>query len=200
MRSRVELFEDIRRDQRREDLSIRELASRHGVHRRTVRQALAAAVPPPRAVYPSRPCPAMGQWWALVDGWLVGDQDVPRKQRHTARRVWQRLVAEHQACVSEVTVSRYVRRRRVELGIVDREVFVPQVHEPGAEAEVDFGELQVNLAGALVKCWMFVMRLSSSGRAFHIAYGTQAQEAFLEGHVKAFEYFGGVPGRIRYDN
>jgi len=142
----------------------------------------------------------MGQWWALVDGWLVGDQDVPRKQRHTARRVWQRLVAEHQACVSEVTVSRYVRRRRVELGIVDREVFVPQVHEPGAEAEVDFGELQVNLAGALVKCWMFVMRLSSSGRAFHIAYGTQAQEAFLEGHVKAFEYFGGVPGRIRYDN
>ncbi len=153
VRSRVELFEDIRRDQRREDLSIRELASRHGVHRRTVRQALTAAVPPPRAVYPSRSCPAMGQWWALVDGWLVGDQDVPRKQRHTARRVWQRLVAEHQACVSEVTVSRHVRRRRVELGIVDREVFDPQVHEPGAEAEVDFGELQVNLGGGqLVKC------------------------------------------------
>ena len=200
VRSRVELFEDIRRDERLEGLSIRELSSRHGVHRRTVRQALAAAVPPPRAAYPSRSCPVMDPWRGLVDGWLVADQDVPRKQRHTARRVWQRLVAEHQAPVSEVTVSRYVRRRRVELGIVDREVFVPQVHEPGAEAEVDFGELYVNRDGQPVKCWMFVMRLSASGKAFHVVYGTQAQEAFLEGHVQAFEYFGGVPGRVRYDN
>ena len=142
----------------------------------------------------------MDPWRELVDGWLVGDQDVPPKQRHTARRVWQRLVAEHQASVSEVTVSRYVRRRRVELGIVDREVFVPQVHPLGAEGEVDFGELYVSVDGQPVKCWMFVMRLSASGRAFHVVYGTQAQEAFLEGHVRAFEHFGGVPGRVRYDN
>jgi len=196
----VELFEEIRRDRRREGLSIRELSGRHRVHRRTVRQALVSAVPPPRVTYPVRQFPAIGPWRELIDRWLVADQEVPRKQRHTARRVWQRLVAEHQATVSEVTVSRYVRRRRVELGIVDREVFVPQVHEPGAEAEVDFGELYVNLDGQAVKCWMFVMRLSSSGKAFHVAYGTQAQEAFLEGHVKAFKYFGGVPGRVRYDN
>jgi transposase len=114
--------------------------------------------------------------------------------------VWQRLVAEHHAAVAEVTVSRYVRRRRVELGIVDREVFIPQVHQPGAEGEVDFGELYVSVDGQPVKCWMFVMRLSASGKAFHVVYGTQAQEAFLEGHVKAFEHFGGVPGRVRYDN
>ena len=139
-------------------------------------------------------------WRELIDGWLVEDQNVPRKQRHTARRVWQRLVAEQHAVVSEVTVSRYVGRRRVELGIVDREVFVPQVHPLGAEAEVDFGELSVSVDGQQVKCWMFVMRLSASGRAFHIVYGTQAQEAFLEGHVKAFHHFGGVPGRVRYDN
>jgi transposase len=200
VRSRVELFEEIRRDQRREGLSIRELASRHGVHRRSVRQALTAAVPPPRAVYPARACPAIDPWREVIDGWLLADLDVPRKQRHTARRVWQRLVAEHQARVAEVTVSRYVRRRRIELGIVDREVFVPQVHEPGAEAEVDFGELYVTVDGQPVKCWMFVMRLSASGKAFHVVYGTQAQEAFLEGHVRAFEYFGGVPGRVRYDN
>src|SRR5690349_3907835 len=77
---------------------------------------------------------------------------------------------------------------------------VPQSHEPGAEAEVDFGEFHAQVAGVLLKLWMFVMRLSCSGRAFHVAFATQAQEAFLEGHVLAFEYFGAVPGRVRYDN
>ena len=200
MRSRVELFEKIRRDRRLDDLSIRELADRHGVHRRTVRQALAAAVPPPRRVYPVRPRPAIDPWVTVIDAWLIADKDAPRKQRHTARRVWQRLVAEHQATLSEVTVSRYVARRRFELGLLTREVSVPQTHLAGAEAEVDFGEFYSTIAGVVVKCWMFVMRLSHSGKAFHIAFGTQAQEAFLEGHVLAFEYFGGVPGRIRYDN
>jgi len=93
-----------------------------------------------------------------------------------------------------------VARRRVELDLVHTEVFIPQTHEPGAEAEVDFGEFYITIAGALVKVWMFVMRLSHCGRAFHVAFGTQAQEAFLEGHVLAFQHFGGVPGRIRYDN
>lgn len=198
--SRVELFEQIRRDRRLEEMSIRELAVRHGVHRRTVRQALASAVPPPRQVYPTRARPAIDPWRELIDAWLIADQQAPKKQRHTARRVWQRLVAEHGAVVSEVTVSRYVGLRRVELGIMDREVFIAQEHPPGAEAEVDFGEFEILLAGGVVKVWMFVMRLSCSGKAFHVAYGNQAQETFLTGHVAAFEHFGGVPGRIRYDN
>jgi transposase len=80
------------------------------------------------------------------------------------------------------------------------EVAVPQTHAPGAEAEVDFEEFRAHLAGSLIKLWMFVMRLSHSGRAFHVAFTTQAQEAFLEGHVRAFAHFGAVPGRIRYDN
>jgi transposase len=200
MRSRVELFEKIRRDRRLDEVSIRELADRHGVHRRTVRQALAAAVPPPRRVYPARPRPAIDEWATVIDAWLMADEDAPRKQRHTARRVWQRLVAEHQATCSEVTVSRYVARRRVELGLETREVSIPQTHLAGAEAEADFGEFYATIAGLVVKCWMFVMRLSHSGKAFHVAFATQAQEAFLEGHVLAFEYFGGVPARIRYDN
>jgi transposase len=200
MRSRVELFEQIRRHRRLEDLSIRELADRHGTHRRTVRQALEDAVPPPRKVYPERPRPAIEEWVAVIDAWLIADKDAPRKQRHTARRIWQRLVAEHQATCSEVTVSRHVARRRVELGLLQREVSIPQTHEAGAEAEVDFGEFYATIAGLVVKCWMFVMRLSHSGKAFHVAFATQAQEAFLEGHVLAFAYFGGVPGRIRYDN
>jgi transposase len=199
-RSRVELFEQIRRDWRAGGSSIRELAVRHRVHRRTVRQALASAVPPPRKAYSRRPLPAIGPYTAVIDEWLLADRDVPRKQRHTARRVWQRLVAEHGASVAEVTVSRYVARRRAELGFDKAEVTVPQAHEPGAEAEVDFGEFHAQVAGVLLKLWMFVMRLSCSGRAFHVAFATQAQEAFLEGHVLAFEYFGAAPARVRYDN
>jgi transposase len=200
VRSRVELFEQIRRDRRREELSIRELAERHGVHRRTVRQALASAVPPSRKTYPPRRRPAIDPFAAVIDGWLLDDRDAPKKQRHTARRVWQRLVAEHGATLSEVTVSRYVARRRVELGLVHREVSIPQTHPAGAEAEVDFGEFYATVAGAWTKLWMFVMRLSHSGRAFHVAFGTQAQEAFLEGHVLAFAHFDGIPGQVRYDN
>jgi transposase len=151
-------------------------------------------------VYPPRPRPAIGPYAGVIDEWLLADREVPRKQRHTARRVWQRLVAEHGASVAEVTVSRYVARRRAELGLDKVQVTVPQAHAPGAEAEVDFGEFHAQVAGALLKLWMFVMRLSCSGRAFHAAFATQAQEAFLEGHVLAFEYFGAVPGRVRYDN
>ena len=199
-RSRVELFEQIRKDSRVEGSSIRELADRHQVHRRTVRQALASAVPPPRKAYPQRPRPARDSYAAVIDGWLLANRLVPRKQRHTARRVWQRLVAEHGAVVSEVTVSRYVARRRGELGLDRAEVAVPQAHLPGAEAEVDFGEFHASIGGTLLKLWLFVLRLSCSGRAFHVAFATQAQEAFLEGHVLAFEHFGAVPARIRYDN
>jgi hypothetical protein len=116
-RSRVELFEQIRRDRRAGESSIRELAVRHHVHRRTVRQALASALPPPRKAYQQRPRPGLDPYAQVIDGWLLADRDVPRKQRHTARRVWQRLVAEHGATVAEVTVSRYVARRRQELGL-----------------------------------------------------------------------------------
>jgi transposase len=199
-RSRVELFEQIRRDRRAGGSSIRELADRHHVHRRTVRQALASAVPPPRRAYRRRPRPAVDRYAQVIDGWLLADRDAPRKQRHTARRIWQRLVAEHGATLAEVTVSRYVARRRAELGLDKVQVTVPQAHPPGAEAEVDFAEFHAQVAGALIKLWMFVMRLSCSGRAFHVAFATQAQEAFLEGHVLAFEQFGAVPGRVRYDN
>lgn len=199
-RSRVELFEQIRRDWRAGEVSVRELAVRHHVHRRTVRQAVASAVPPPRKTYSQRPRPALDPYVQVIDEWLLADREVPRKQRHTARRIWQRLVAEHGAALAEVTVSRYVVRRRAELGLDSIEVMVPQAHTPGAEAEVDFGEFHAMIAGTLAKLWMFVMRLSSSGRAFHVAFATQAQEAFLEGHVLAFEYFGAVPGRVRYDN
>ena len=131
MGSRMEQFEQIRRDRDREGLSIRALAVRHGVHRRTVKQALASPVPPAKRAPVSRPAPKLGPYRALIDEWLVADRDAPPKQRHTAKRIWRRLVDEHGAEVAEVTVRQYVRARKREMGWPVGEVFVPQVHAPG---------------------------------------------------------------------
>lgn len=142
---------------------------------------------------------------AAIDAMLTGDTTAPRKQRHTARRILARLIEEHGAQeLSYSTVRDYVRGRRAQIDVEAGrrvEVFVPQEHAPGAEAEVDFGELWVVLNGVKTKCHMFVFRLSHSGKAIHRIYPTQAQEAFLEGHIEAFNEIGGVPVRhIRYDN
>ena len=93
----METFEQIRRDRDREGLSVRALAVRHGVHRRAVRQALASPVPPSKRPPASRPAPALGSYHALIDAWLEADREAPRKQRHTARRIWQRLTEEQGA-------------------------------------------------------------------------------------------------------
>ena len=199
-RLRVELFEQIRRARRLEaEVSIRQLAKRFGTHRRTVRDALAAPVPPARKPV-VRASPVIDAWKPIIDGWLEADREAPRKQRHTARRVWQRLVDEHHAQVGESTVRRYVAEARRRQPAVLAEVKIPQTHAPGAEGEVDFGQVSFFLAGVQVEGWMFVFRLSASGRGFHRVYMNQAQQAFLDGHVRAFDHMGGVPGRIRYDN
>ena len=88
----------------------------------------------------ARSRPAIDPWTDVIDAWLIADQDAHRKQRHTSWRVWQRLMAEHGAVLPEVSVSWYVARRRVEMDLVKVEVCIPQTHQPGAEAEVDFGE------------------------------------------------------------
>lgn len=204
MGSRVELFAAIRRDARVEEMSIRELARRHGVHGRTVRQALAAAEPPPRKK-PTRKAPRLDPYQDLIDAMLRTDLNAPRKQRHTATRILARLVEEHAADgLSYSTVRDYVRIRRAQ---IDREAgrrveaFIAQHHGPGEEAEVDFGEVWVVIDGLRTKCHMFVLWLSHSGKAIHRVYPTQAQEAFLQDHVEAFEAIGGVPTRhIKYDN
>ncbi len=148
MGSRMELFELIRRDRDREGLSIRALAERHGVHRRAVRQALVSPVPVAKRSPVGRAAPKLGAYRGLIDEWLEADREAPRKQRHTAKRIWSRLVDEHGAEVAETTVRDYVRSRKRAMGWPVGEVFVPQAHAPGVGAEVDWGEAQIDLAGA----------------------------------------------------
>jgi transposase len=204
----VELFALIRRDARRGD-SIRALARRYGVHRRTVRQALASALPAPRKP-PVRRAARLEALKPAIDAMLRADLTAPRKQRHTVRRILDRLVDEHDAAeLAYTTVRDYVARRRPEIAAETGrrpegiEGYVPQTHAPGVEAEVDFGEVWVRLAGAEepTKCFMFALRLSYSGKAVHKVFASQGQEAFFEGHLHAFATLGGVPtGQIRYDN
>lgn len=201
---RVELFARIRRDARAKGFSIRSLAKAYRVSRRTVRQALEAAEPPARRIS-SRSSPKLDLYKHLIDRMLLADLDAPWKQRHTAQRVLDRLVDEHQAVISYSTVRQYVKARRAgiafEAGRAPLEVFVPQEHAPGAEAEVDFGDVWIDIAGVRTRCYMFAFRLSHSGKSVHRVYPTCGQEAFLEGHLEAFNALGGVPTRhIRYDN
>ena len=204
MESRVDVFARIRRDARVEGLGIRALARRHGVGRQTVRQALESPDPPAKKTR-VRSAPRLDRFKPVIDEMLREDLDAPRKQKHTATRVFDRLIAEHGAAeLSYSTVRNYVRARRPDIDAAAgrrADVFVPQEHAPGAEAEVDFGEVWVVLGGVRTKCHMFVFRLSHSGKAIHRVYPTQSQEAFFEGHIDAFEEIGGIPTRhIKYDN
>lgn len=196
---RVELYENIRRSVNFEGLSIRGAAFQFKVHRREVRNALASAIPPERKVVPKRR-PKLGQYEATVRKWLVEDADLPRKQRHTAARIWGRLIDECGADVSPSAVRVMVKELRAEIAPVVPIAMVPQIHAPGESADVDYGDVYVEIAGELVKAKMFAIRLSCSGKAFHMVYASEAQECFFDGHEKAFEAFGGVPGTIRYDN
>ncbi|MFJ9675386.1 IS21 family transposase [Streptomyces sp. NPDC101221] len=201
--SKVELYAAIRRDHRA-GMTMRELERKYNVAWRTVRKALNSAWPEPRKPLPPRPS-ALDPYKAVIDGILRADLDAPRKQRHTVTRIFHRLVDEHGADVSYPMVRRYVADRKpqiaVEAGKAPIEAFVSQTHPPGMEAEVDFGDVAVRLAGELVTCYLFSFRLSYSGKAVHRVFASAGQEAFFEGHVHALRVLGGVPrGRVRYDN
>ncbi|MDI9889238.1 IS21 family transposase [Streptomyces sp. HNM0645] len=204
-RTKVELFAAIRRDARVEKLSIRELSRRYGVHRRLVREALTSPWPTARKPMPPR-ASVLDPYKHLIDSILRADLDAPRKQRHTAKRVFDRLVDEHSMeDVSYGRVRDYIRRRKPEIWVEEGRgppaVFIPQTHRPGEEAEVDFGDVYITLNGVRTLCYLFVFRLSFSGKAVHRIFLSQGQEAFFEGHLHAFEVLGGVPrGKVRYDN
>jgi transposase len=196
----VELFETIRREYEFGCGTIQGAARTLGVHRRLVREALASAVPAPRKT-PARERPVLGPLAGFIDDVLLADKKVPRKQRHTAHRIYTRIRSERpESPVSEGTIRRYVRERKAALGLLARETFVPQSYDWGVEAQVDWYEAYADLGGERTKCQVFCMRSMASGGAFHAAYLHATQQAFLEAHELAFAFFGGVFHQLRYDN
>ena len=196
----MELFEEIRREYEFGAGSIQGVARKLGVHRRLVREALSSAVPV-RKPAPKRKRPRVGPVMDFIDAILEEDRKAPRKQRHTAHRIYVRLCQERPNwAVSESSVRKYVRGRKLALGLVARETFVPQHYNWGGEAQVDWYEADAELGGERLTLQVYVMRSMASGGAFHRAYLHATQQAFLEAHEHAFQYFGGVFQRLRYDN
>jgi transposase len=196
----VELFEQIRREYEFGVGTIQGVAKKLGVHRRLVRDALRSAVPPEPKLPQVRRW-KLGPALSFIERVLEQDQTMPRKQRHTAHRLWQRVCRElPDISVSERAVRSYVRQRKQELGLLGRETCVPQSYAWGVEAQVDFYEAVAVLNGERTTLQVFCLRSMASGAAFHRAYTHATQQAFLEAHEHAFQYFGGVFQRLRYDN
>ena len=192
----VEKKEEIRRAYFLKKKSIRGISRELGYSRKTIRKAIED--PGVSAYRRTAPIihPVLGPVIPLIDNWLKEDESQPKKQRHTARRVWTRLKEEQQFTVGESTVRRYVRGKR----LVIPEVFVPLVYQPGQDAQVDWGEAKVKINGEEVIVQFFALRLCYSGACFVVAYPNQKQEAFFDGHQRSFEFLGGVAQRHLYDN
>src|SRR5271167_4987093 len=165
-----------------------------------VRQALTDAQPPERKRMAGER-PVLGPLIPFIEAVLEADRKAPRKQRHTAHRIWQRILAERpERKVAEVTIRQYVRERKQELGWSTRMTCVPQSYAPGQEGQVDWYEAWAELGGEQVRLQVFSLRSMASGAAFHRAYQRATQQAFLDAHEHAFHYFQGVFTVLRYDN
>jgi transposase len=191
----MELWKEVRRQVLTGEISRREACRRYGLGWHTLTKILAHDEPPGYRLSRPRTKPKIEPFLPIIRQILKDDRQAPPKQRHTAKRIFQRLRAEHGYAGGETMVKVAVRDWRA----ATREVFLPLSHPPG-EAQVDFGEATVRLAGAETKVALFVMTLPYSGAIFVQAFPRECTETFLEGHRRAFEHFGGVPRKISYDN
>ena len=191
----VELYRQVRHSVRIEGVSRRETGRRFGLDPRTVAKMLAFSVPPGyrRSRPPARP--KLDPFVGIIDQILKDDKGRPAKQRHTSKRIFERLRAEHGYVGGLTIVKDYVLGQRQR----QREMFVPLRHDPG-HAQADFGEALAVIGGVERKIHFFAMDLAHSDAGFVQAYPAETTEAFCAGHVAAFDFFGKVPQSILYDN
>lgn len=179
----------------RDGMSQREAARHFGVSRDSVRKMLAFSVPPGYRRKAAIKRPKLEGFTGIIDSWLEGDREVHRKQRHTAKRVFERLRDEHGFTGGYTIVKDYVRERERR----GREMFVPLAHPPG-HAQADFGEAVVIIGGVEQKAYFFAFDLPHSDACYIRAYPAATAEAWVDGHVHAFAFFDKVPASILYDN
>jgi len=191
----VEIYARVRRAVYVEGMSERQVAREFGLARETVRKMMQYPSPPGYRRQQPAKRPKLDPWVGVIDQILEEDRTRPRKQRHTAKRIHERLRDEHGFGGGYTIVKDYVRLRRIR----HREMFVPLVHPPG-DAQADFGEAQVVIGGEKRKAHYLAIDLPQSDDCFVMAFPAETMEAFLEGHRQGFEYFGGVPRTILYDN
>src|SRR3954464_4712466 len=191
----MENWAEIRRRVLVDGLSKRAACRAYDIHWDTLQKILGQPEPPGYRRTAPRPRPKLDPFLGVIHQILEDDKKAPRKQRHTARRIFERLRDEHGYTGGLTIVKQAVAAWRTR----SAEVFVPLAHPPG-EAQVDFGEAEIILDGRPTKVALFVMTLPYSDATFVCAFPRECTEAFLEGHVRAFAFFGGVPRRISYDN
>ncbi len=192
---KVQIYAIARHAYYNEGKSQRQIARELGVNRRTVQKMLKNSLPPgyERTQPPQEP--KLSEHRAWIDEILESDKKVHRKQKHTAKRIYDRLKEERAFTGGYTIVRTYVAKKRLK----SREMFVPLSHEPGM-AQVDFGEAQAKIRGEVCKAHFLVMQLPFSDAVFVKAYPAENTEAFADGHQSAFSFFGGVPNKILYDN
>jgi transposase len=188
--------EFIRKKYHIEHWSIRKIARNLEISRQSVRKALASSEIPRYKITSPKPCPVMDPYKDLVKAWLDADEEEHPKQRHTAKRVYTRLVEEYGFTGGESTVRRFVRSLRGK-GI---EVYIPLTADWGEQAQLDWGEAVVKIAGEERWVYLFCLRMRASQVPFAKAFPTEKVEAFLAGHAAAFEWLGGVPAHCVFDN
>jgi len=191
----MEKWVEIRRKVLANEASKRAICQEYEIHWDTLQRILAYPEPPKYEQKRPRKKPKLGDFVPIIHEILKSDQQVHRKQRHTAKRIFERLRTEHEYQGGSTGVKDAVRAWREQ----HKEVFLPLSHPPG-EAQVDFGEADVTLGSETTRVAMFVMTLPYSDAIFCQVFPRECTEAFLEGHRRAFEFFGGVPRRISYDN
>ena len=194
---KVSKIEQIRQAYYVEEKSMRQIAREQHCSRRTVKRAIESAEPGSYTLKEARKAPVLGQYKARLEELLAENATLPRKQRRTGHQIF--LVARAEKYRgSEAGVLSYLSKLRQANRAA--KVYLPLEFEPGQDAQVDWGEAEVVLAGEAVTVQLFILRLSYSRKLFVMAFPSQKQECFLAGHVAAFHYFGGVPTRISYDN